>query len=103
MLDDVGRNDAAVGARPEAGLHRMQDQRLDLDDLARFGGLGGIDEDVGHVTSSMLAARVAITSAEALQNAPELGSAMATSFCESASSMRVASAGLPLHVPAAVV
>src|SRR5580704_244242 len=98
-LDDVARNDAAVGAGPEAGLHRMQDQRLDLDDLARFGGLGRIDEDVGHVTSSTQAARVTITSAEALQNSPELVSAMATIFCESASLMRVAITALPFCGP----
>src|SRR5216684_1641469 len=98
-LDDVARNDPAVGAGPEARLHRMQDQRLDLDDLARLGGLGRIDEDVGHVTSSMQAARVTITSALALKNSPELVSAMATIFWESASLMRVAITALPLRGP----
>ena len=34
----------AVGARPEAGLHRMRDQRLDLDDLAALGVLRHIDQ-----------------------------------------------------------
>src|SRR5215468_7567084 len=94
-LDDVARDQPAIGAGAKAGLHRMQDQRLDLDQLARFGGLGRIDQDIGHVMSSMQAARVTITSAEALKNSPELVSAMATTFWESASLMRVAIWALP--------
>ena len=34
----------AVGARPEAGLHDVRDQRLDLDDLAALRLRGNVDE-----------------------------------------------------------
>src|SRR4029453_19357424 len=98
-LDDVARNDAAVGAGPEAGLHDMQDQRLELDHLALLGGLGRIDEDLGHVRSSRQAASVTITSALALKNSPLLVSAMATIFCESPSLMRGAITALPFRGP----
>ena len=37
---DEFAGDAAVGAGPEAGLHGMQDQRLDLDDGATLTRLG---------------------------------------------------------------
>src|SRR4029450_70972 len=94
-LDDVARDDAAVGAGPETGLHGMQDQRLELDHLALLRGLGRVDEDVGHVRSSRQAASVTITSALALKNSPLLVSAMATIFCESPSLMRVAITALP--------
>src|SRR5437764_18744 len=97
VLDDVARDDAAVGAGAEAGLHRMHDQRLDLDGLALSGGLGRVDQDVGHqVMSSMQAAMVTITSALALKNSPLLVSAMATTFWASASLMRVPTIALPL-------
>src|SRR5262245_52846620 len=94
-LDDVARNDRAVGARPEAGLHGMHDQGLELDDLALLRRLGRVDEDVGHVRSSRQAARVTITSALALKTSPLLVSAMATIFCESPSLMRVETIALP--------
>src|SRR5580693_9492773 len=98
--DDVARNERTVEADPKAGLHRMGDQRLDLDDLARLRLGRHIDEGARrHCRSSMQAAMVTMTSASSDQNEPSLSCATATIVWASASLMRVESAALPARGP----
>src|SRR5690242_12734037 len=79
-VDDVARNGRAVGVVAVAGLHRVRDQRLDLDHLAALGLRRHVDESLGHGDSSRQAASVTIMSALADQNEPSLSSAIATTF-----------------------
>src|SRR5258708_24709289 len=98
--DDVARDEVSVGADPKAALHRVRDQRLDLDDLAALGLRRDVDQHAGHRTrSSTQAAIVTITSADALQNDPSLISATATLCCESASLIRVDRVARPARGP----
>src|SRR5207248_11426228 len=84
----------------KAGLHRMRDQRLDLDHLAALGLGRNVDERArGHCKPSTQAAMVTMTSASADQNEPSLSCATATTFWASASLMRVESAALPARGP----
>src|SRR5262249_25287926 len=95
-VDDVARDDAAVGAGAVASLHRMLDEGLDLDDVAATGLLGGADQGIGHqVRSSTQAAMVTMTWAVALRNSPVLVSAIATTRWASASLMRVETTARP--------
>src|SRR5690348_7030894 len=48
--DDVARDHLALIGAAEARLHDVRDQRLDLDDLAAFGGLRYVDQRAGHLT-----------------------------------------------------
>src|SRR4029077_11376860 len=102
LADDVARNAGAVGTDPVAALHRMRDQRLDLDDLAALGLRRHADQrSRHHWRSSTQAASVTMTSVLADQNEPSLISATATTFCESASLMRVARRARPARGPSA--
>src|SRR5690349_7654845 len=79
-VDDVARDRLAVGVVAVAGLHRVRDQRFDLDHLAALVLGRHVDERLGHGVSSTQAASVTIMSALADQNEPSLSSAIAITF-----------------------
>src|SRR4051812_28770561 len=100
--DDVARDHRAVRTDAVAGLHWVRDQRLDLDRGAAPGLRRHANHDpCTHCRSSTQAASVTITSALPLQNEPSLISAIATTCCESASLMRVATRARPARGPSA--
>src|SRR5262245_27267622 len=100
LADDVARNRLAHVVVAIAGLHLVLDQRLDDDDLAFLGLRRNVDECACHQgRSSRQAAIVTITSTSSVQNVPSLISAIAISFCESASRMRVAIFACPARGP----
>src|SRR5439155_1674588 len=77
--DDVARDGAAELSAAIAGLHRVRDQGLDLDDLAALGPRRHVDEGARHrYASSRQAARVTTTFALVDQNEPSLISQIAT-------------------------
>src|SRR5262249_19054366 len=98
--DDVARDWGGVGTHPETALHRMRDQRLDLDDLAALCLGRDVDQRACHRTrSSTQAASVTTTSALSVHNEPSLISARAVTCCESASLMRVDKRARPARGP----
>src|SRR5262249_46007224 len=97
--DDVARDDGAVAADAEPGLHLVLDQRLDLDDLVALGLGRDIDQGACHHSTSTQAARVTITSWLVLQNVPSLSSAIAVIVWVSARRMRVEKLGRPARGP----
>src|SRR5262245_20319853 len=97
--DDVAWDGRAELASPIAGLHRMGDQRLDLDDFPATGALRNVDQRVRHHASSRQAARVTTTSARSDQNEPSDSSQIATTVCVSASRIRVETLARPARGP----
>src|SRR5262249_8767882 len=77
-LDYVAQLNFTRAIRTITGLHRVRDQRLDLDHLAAPCACRQIDKHTRHFQSpSTQAARVTITSASSDQNEPSLISAIA--------------------------
>src|SRR5580700_8705206 len=101
VVDDVARDRCAGDADAIAGLHHVRDQRLDLDDVAFFGACRNVDESAGHqgFGSSTQAASVTMTSMSSDQNEPSDSSAIAVTFCESASRIRVEKLARPARGP----
>src|SRR6202521_4964955 len=100
QVDDVARDGGAGFVAPVSGLHDVRDQRLDLDDLTALGLGRHVDEGAGHdQLYSRQAAMVTITSTVSDHSEPSLISAIATTFCESASRMRVEKAARPARGP----
>src|SRR5580700_2817730 len=101
IVDDVARDRLAGDADAVAGFHHVRDQRLDLDDLAFLGGGRNVDQGAGHqgFGSSTQAASVTMTSMSSDQNEPSDSSAIAVTFCESASRIRVEKLARPARGP----
>src|SRR5579863_494398 len=98
--DDIARHHLAGGGAAIAGFHDMRHQRLDLDDVARFGFLRNIDQRGGHqITSSVQAASVTTTSAVVDQNEPSDSFAIAVIFWLSARRTRVDTCARPARGP----
>src|SRR5260370_15568627 len=94
--DDFARDHFADLVATIASFHRMRDQGLDLDYFTALGLRRHIDEGVGHFCGfSRQAARVTTTSTLSDQKESSLSCAIAMTFCESTSRIRVEPCALP--------
>src|SRR5262249_1247494 len=102
--DDVARDDLAVLRAPEAGLHRVLSERLDLDDLAALRARRHGDYGARHQISpsSRQAESVTTTSAASDQKEPSLIWAIAVTVWVSARRTRVAKLARPARGPRAM-
>src|SRR5712692_7074744 len=99
--DDVARDRGAGHGVAVAGLHRMRDQRLDLDHVAALCLCRHIDQGLHHgdASSSRQAASVTTRFTLSDQNEPSLISAIAITFWESANRTRVDTLAFPARGP----
>ena len=95
-LDDVPRDFLACVVEPEAGLHRMLDQRADLDDLAAFRALRHAHPRRTHAAYSPHSEVTTSMSTAADHSVPSLITATAVICCEVATRTRDDSTALPL-------